>query len=101
MAYVTQTSLLTEPKLDKINKIICASSEDSDQLGHVPSLVSLHCSSEEGLASLLPIKRTAKTDQAGQMPKMIWDACCMYFVVFPLNFEERTSTSLYKYDKWT
>ena len=43
LAYVTQTSLLTEPKLDKTNKITCASSEDSDQHGHVPSLVSLHC----------------------------------------------------------
>ena len=53
-------STLTEQKLrncstgdellhDKTNKVTCAPSEDADQLGHSPSLVSLHCPPEEGL----------------------------------------------------
>ena len=31
--------ILTEPAHDKINKMACASSEDSDQPGHPPSLI--------------------------------------------------------------
>ena len=32
-----------EPAHDKTNKIACAPSEDSDQSGHSPSLISLRC----------------------------------------------------------
>ena len=32
-----------EPHHDKTNKMICAPSEDSDQPGHPPSLITLHC----------------------------------------------------------
>ena len=32
-----------EPPDDKTNKMICVPSEDSDQPGHLPSLISLHC----------------------------------------------------------
>ena len=32
-----------EPPRDKTNKMICAPSEDSDQPGHLPSLISLCC----------------------------------------------------------
>ena len=39
----------------------CAPSEDSDQPGHPPILISLCCPHEESLGPKLPIKRTAKT----------------------------------------
>ena len=32
-----------EPHRDKTNKMACAPSEDSDQPGHPPSLISLRC----------------------------------------------------------
>ena len=39
-----------EPPQDKTNKMACASSEDSDQPGHPPSLIkSLRCPHEESL----------------------------------------------------
>ena len=41
-------------------KMTCAPSEDSDQPGHLPSLISLHCPHEESLDPYLRIKRTAK-----------------------------------------
>ena len=36
-----------EPPHDKTNIMACAFSEDSDQPGHPPSLISLHCPHEE------------------------------------------------------
>ena len=50
-----------EPPHGKTNKMICAPSEDSDQPGHLPSLLSLRCPHEETLGPKLPIERTAKT----------------------------------------
>ena len=50
-----------EPQHDKINKLTCAPSKDSDQTGHPPSLISLHCPHEETLGPKLSIERTAKT----------------------------------------
>ena len=32
-----------EPAHEKINKMACAPSKDSDQPGHPPNLISLHC----------------------------------------------------------
>ena len=45
---------------------------------------SLRCLHEETLGPWLPIERTAKTDQTGQMPRLIWvfAGCTCYFVVF-------------------
>ena len=34
---------LFEPPHDKTNKMTCAPSNDSDQPGHLPSLISLRC----------------------------------------------------------
>ena len=48
-----------EPAHDKTNKMACAPCEDSDQPGHQPSLISLHCPHEESLGPKLPIERTA------------------------------------------
>ena len=39
----------SEPQHDKTNKMACAHSEDSDQPGHLPSLMSLRCLHEESL----------------------------------------------------
>ena len=50
-----------EPSHDKTNKMTCAPSEDSDQPGHPPSLISLHCLHEEAVGPWLPIERLAKT----------------------------------------
>ena len=47
---------LYEPVNDKTNIIICAPSEDSDQLGHLPSLISLRCMHEETLGPWLSIE---------------------------------------------
>ena len=69
-----------EPPHDKTNKMACAPSEDSDQPGHhaqsdqpghLPSLISLRCPHEESLGPKLPIECTAKTDQTGQIPRLI------------------------------
>ena len=39
--------MANEPHRDKTNKMACAPSEDSDQPGHPPSLISLRCLLEE------------------------------------------------------
>ena len=38
-----------EPPHDKTNKMACAPSEDSDQPGHPPSLISVRCLHVESL----------------------------------------------------
>ena len=44
---------------EQTNKMTCAPSEDSDQPGHPPSLISLRCPLKETLGLWLSIKRTA------------------------------------------
>ena len=43
------SSFTSEPQHDKTNKMACAPSEDSDQPGHLPSLISLRFPHEETL----------------------------------------------------
>ena len=62
-AALQQTSLLFEPQHDKTNKTPYAPSEDWDQPGHPPSLISLHCGLKECF-----FMRTAKTDQTRWCP---------------------------------
>ena len=38
-----------EPQHDKTNKMACAPSKNSDQPGHLPRLISLHCPHKESL----------------------------------------------------
>ena len=38
---ITEQTPINEPPHDKTNKMTCAPSTDSDQLGHLPSLISL------------------------------------------------------------
>ena len=45
------------------NKMTCAPSEDSDQPGHPPSLISLPCLHEAD---------SEDSDQTGRMPRLIW-----------------------------
>ena len=44
--------------------------EDSDQPRHLPSM-SFHCPHEETFGPQLPTEHTLKTDQTGQMPRLI------------------------------
>ena len=59
----------------------CAPSKDSDQPGHLPSLISLRCPHEERSSAThwvlsedsdRPGHRSAKTDQTGRMRRLIW-----------------------------
>ena len=58
-----------EPQHDKTKKIICASSKDSDQLGHLVSLIRVFavCMKKPWVLSFL-----AKTDQTVWMCRLIW-----------------------------
>ena len=60
-----------ESGLDKTYKMGCVPSEDSDQPGHSPSLISLCCLHEESLGPYLPIECTVMTDQTGWMHRLI------------------------------
>ena len=54
-----------DPTHDNTNKMACVPSKDSDQPGHLPSLISLLCPHEESVGAKLPIEHTAETDQTG------------------------------------
>ena len=56
-----------EPPHGKTNNMACAPSEDSDP----PSLISLHCPHGEALGPWPSLERIAKTDQTGQLPRLI------------------------------
>ena len=58
---ITKFILMYEPPHDKTYKMACTPSEDSDQPGHPPSLISLRCPHEESLGLQLSIERTVKT----------------------------------------
>ena len=75
---------INEPPHDKSKTNACAPSEDSDQPGHPPSLISLRCPHEETLGPEIPTERTANTliqqnacapsedsDQPGHPPSLI------------------------------
>ena len=81
---ITGVPIRFEPEHDKMNKMTCAPDEDSDQPGHLPSLISLRCPHEEALGPSLPIKHIAKTDQTGQMrrPILVFDGSTGYFIGF-------------------
>ena len=54
-------SKTNELEHDKTNKMTCAPSEDSDQPGHLPSLISLRCLHEGTMGHTLPTECTGKT----------------------------------------
>ena len=49
----------------------CVASEDSDQPGHLPSLIRL-CFAHYGQLRTQSFKVRGKTDQTGRMPRLIW-----------------------------
>ena len=69
-----QVEHIIEQEHDKTNKMTCQAvcSKDSAQPGHPLCLICLRCPSEDGFGPKLPKKCTGKTDQTGQMPKLIW-----------------------------
>ena len=58
---IRNPTMINEPQHEKNSKMTCTPSEDSDQPGHRPSLISLRCPHEEVLGLWLSLKRTAKT----------------------------------------
>ena len=65
-----------------------APSEDLDQAWHPSSLISLCCPHAERLGPYVHIKCTAKTDQTGRMPRLIWvfAGCTCHFVGFVMRW---------------
>ena len=58
---------------DKTNKMTCAPSDDSDQPGHLPSLIrvfAIHMKKHWALATYWA--HSKNSDQTGRMPRLIW-----------------------------
>ena len=64
---------INEPPHDKTNKMVCASSEDSDQSGHPPGWSASSLSAWRKLGSLTTHwAHSEDSDQTGRMPSLIW-----------------------------
>ena len=64
---------------EKNNKLACAKFKDSDQPGHMPSLISLHCALSGYLRTQAFFMQTIKTDQTGQIDAQAdLSLCCAY-----------------------
>ena len=57
-------SILIEPEHIKTNKMTCTSREDSDQPGHLPSLISLRCAASAQSHQSLRCAASAQSDQS-------------------------------------
>ena len=72
-----ESVLVFEQEHDKNNKI-CMPSKDSDQPGHLPSLISLHCALYGKPRTPIFFRQTVtqnffrRTAQTGHMPRLIW-----------------------------
>ena len=55
----------------KPTKMASAPSEDSDQPGHPPSLLSLRCLHDESLCPQLPIERTAQANAQADLSSLV------------------------------
>ena len=75
-----KTYFHNEPPHDKTSKIGCATSEDSDQPRHPPSLIRVCCLHEESLGPLLPNSASEDSDPTGQMPRL----ACLGWAHMPL-----------------
>ena len=61
-----------EPRHDKTNKVACAPSEDSDQPGHLPSLIRVFAVQLKKAKILsYPLSAERRSDQTGRMPRLI------------------------------
>ena len=78
-----------EPPHDKTNKMACVPSEDSDQPGHPPSLISLRCEDAQADLSLRCALNadSEDSDQTGRMSRLIWvfDGRTCHFVGFVMR----------------
>ena len=82
-----ETECIFEPQHDKTNNVACAPSEDSDQPGLPPSLIILRCAFNGQLRTQCCFMQTVMTDQARQMPRLIWvfaghTGHCVGFVIW-------------------
>ena len=96
-----------EPQHDKTNKMACALSEDSDQPGHPPSLISFRCPQERKLGSLpTHWAHSEDADQTGQMPRLIWVFAGRTFILLVLSWgysytsQHLLSTNILKPYEW-
>ena len=71
MHLTTLVEKLLEPQHDKTSRMTCSPSEDSDQPEHPPSLIRVFTVHSMGSQGHKVSTRTAKTDQIGQMPRLI------------------------------
>ena len=69
----TNTDCIFEPSHDKTNKMTCLPSEDSDQPGHLPSLIRVFAvrMKKAWFLSYL-LTHSEDFDQTGRMPRLIW-----------------------------
>ena len=65
-----QGKSIFEPLHDKTNKMACAPSEDSDQPGHPPSRISLHCAYWVGKDPSFLQADSEDSDKTGRMPRL-------------------------------
>ena len=64
---------INEPPHDKTYKMACAPSEDSDQSGHPPSLISVFAvRMKKAWVLSYPVSASEDSDQTGRMPRLIW-----------------------------
>ena len=62
-----------EPPHDKTNEMIYATSEDSDQPGHPPSLIRvLAVRLKKAWVLSYSLSASEDSDQTGRMPRLIW-----------------------------
>ena len=76
---------ILEPPRDKTNKMACAPSEDSDQLGHPPSLIRVFAVRMKKPWVLRPKKKKKNTHVSTNMPKILGSVGRKFFLFF-VNF---------------
>ena len=71
VSFAVKLLTVYEPPHDKTNKMACAPSEDSDQPGHPPSLISLHCAPQWVAKDPSFLYADSKdSDPTGRMPRL-------------------------------
>ena len=93
-----------EPEHDKTNKIACAPSKDSDQLGHPPSLIwgfAVCMKKPWALSHHKP--HSEDSDQTGWIPRLIWVFAghTGHFVVFVMRWLRCLPPLVVHSSKWS
>ena len=100
LAWRTACYKTIEPQHDKTNEMTCAPSEDSDQPGHLPSMIRVFAvRMKKHWALSYPLSASEDSDQTGWMPKLIWvftwrtgHFCWFCHAVAHLNMDTSTDT---------